>query len=50
MAITIRLPKQKEDTIVPKELKPDEKLKSGKAPLALSEKDIKPEDLTKESN
>jgi len=49
MAITVRLPKQKEVTIVPQEHKPDEKLKSGKAPLA-SEKEIKPEDLIKESN
>lgn len=50
MAITVRLPKQKEEIIVHRELKPDEKLKSGKAPLASSEKEIKPEDLIKESN
>jgi len=50
MAITVRLPKQKEETLVPRELKLDEKLKSGKAPLASSEKEIKPEDLIKESN
>lgn len=49
MAITVRLPKRKEEIIVPRELKLDEKLKSGKAPLA-SEKEIKTEDLIKESN
>jgi hypothetical protein len=50
MAITVNLPKQKEVPLVPRELKPDEKLKSGKAPLTSSEKEIKPEDVLKESN
>jgi hypothetical protein len=55
MAITVNLPKPKEGILVPRELKPDEKLKSGKTPLATSEKEIKPEDIKpnevpKESN
>jgi len=50
MAITVRLPKRKEDDLVPFELKPDEKLKSGKAPLAVSEKETKLEDTKEESN
>jgi len=50
MAITVNLPKQKEETLVPRELKPNEKLAGVVNPLASSEKSIKPEELVKESN
>jgi hypothetical protein len=50
MAITVNLPKQKEETLVPRELKQEEKLVAVKAVNASSEKSIKPEDLIKESN
>lgn len=50
MAITVRLPKQKEEPVVPRELKPTEKLAGVKNPLASSEKPIKAEELVKESD
>ena len=48
MAITVKLPKQKEATVVPRELKPNEKLASIKAINTPSEKSIKPEEFVKE--